>query len=100
MIRGTTPTHHFTIPIEAELVKEVRITYEQDGKLLVEKTEEDCTIEEKTLSVRLTQEDTLKFSSKKKAELQVRILTTNGTALATEILKLEIEDVLNEEVLT
>lgn len=100
MIRGTTPTHRFTIPIDAELVKEVRITYEQDGKLLVEKTEKDCTIEEKTLSVKLTQEDTLKFSSKKKADLQVRILTTNDTALATEILKLEIEDVLNEEVLT
>lgn len=99
MIRGTTPTHIFEIPFDSSYLKRILITYFQDKHIVLEKTEQDCVLEAKSISTTLTQEDTLKFSHKKPVEIQIRVLTNDDTALATAIQEVDVGRVLNEEVL-
>lgn len=99
MIRGTTPTHSFTIPIEAELIKEILITYKQADNIIVEKRTADCVLEEGKAKVTLTQEDTLKFDHVKLVEVQMRILTTDQCAIASYVKRIPVGEVLNSEVL-
>lgn len=99
MIRGTTPTHTFQIPLEASMVKDVRISYAQGGVVLAEKTKNDCTLSGNEIKTKLTQEDTLKFRESKPIEVQLRVLTTDGDVMATNIYTLSACKALNEEVL-
>lgn len=101
MIRGTTPTHVFALPFKTSLLKEIRITYAQAGSTIVEKTTEDCTLGEDTITVTLTQKDTLKFSScgTGSVSVQLKVLTTAGDVLATSVKRVMVEEILNTEVL-
>lgn len=99
MIRGTTPTHIFEIPIDSSLLKQVQITYAQGGINLLVKTIEDCVLDGNSISVTLSQEETLMFSHKKDVEVQIRVLTKDGTAMATTVRQVDVGRVLNEEVL-
>ena len=81
------------------MVKDVRISYAQDGVIIAEKTVEDCVLEGNEITIKLTQEETLKFHEKRQVELQVRLLTKDGNAMATSIYTLSAGKVLNEEVL-
>ena len=73
---GTTPIHIFKHKLNPNVISKVRIIYSQnDQKVLVK---EDCTVQEDTITVKLTQEDTLKFDYKKPVEIQVRVLTVSG----------------------
>lgn len=99
MIRGTTPIHIFHLPIETSTLKEVRITYQQLGRDLIEKTETDVEMEGTTISLTLTQEETLKFVNGQKVRLQVKVLTTGNVVLASPVKELSVSEILNEEVL-
>lgn len=98
MIRGTTPTHVFDIPFDTALVKEARITYAQENQVIVDKKTEDCTMSGNTISVTLTQEDTLKFDHACMAEVQLKVLA-EGCVMAMPVKTLSIDKILNEEVL-
>ena len=97
MIRGTTPTHTFTLPISVDDVDKIRIIYAQGGVKIV-KTNADCTMEGKTVTTTLTQEDTLGMNAGS-ASVQVRFIDSDGVAQATEKAVLNIEDVLLEKVI-
>lgn len=99
MIRGTTPTHIFNLPVDTSTLKEVRITYEQFQRAVIEKTETDVQMEGKTITLTLTQEETLKFKHTSKVRVQLKVLTTTGAALASPIKELSVDEILNEEVL-
>lgn len=96
---GTTQTHTFELPFDAVTISKVRVLYEQKGKLVLQKTEEDCTLENNILSVRLTQEDTFNFNHSTDVKIQIRVLTTNGEALASDILCVRCDECLSNEVL-
>ena len=99
MIRGTTPTHIFRLPFETSALKEVRIIYSQnDEQILVKKTA-DCELNDNTISVTLTQEDTFKFDCTKCVQIQVRILTLEGQALASSIKHIKVDKCLDREVM-
>lgn len=99
MIRGTTPTHTFTLPCDASMVKEVMVIYGQDDTEVFHKDTEDCKLEGDTVSVTLTQEDTFLFDHKKRVQIQLRVLTDGGDALASDVKITSIKKCLNEEVL-
>lgn len=99
MIRGTTPTHIFRIPFDTGQLKEIRISYAQDDKVLVEKTTSDCSLSDDKITATLSQEDTLKFSHRKAVEVQLKVLTTDGCVLANNVIRVSAEEVLNDEVL-
>lgn len=99
MIRATTPTHRFTLPFDyAKYVKKILITYSQRGVIVLEKNENDVQIDGNIVSYKLTQEETKLFSNGD-VRIQVRILTLNDEALASEKYSVHIDNVLNDEVL-
>ena len=99
MIRATTPTHRFTLPFDyAQYVKKILITYSQRGEIVLEKHENDVQIDGNIVSYKLTQEETKLFSNGD-VRIQVRVLTLNNEALASEKYSMHIDNVLNDEVL-
>ncbi len=100
MRQGTTPTHTFTdIPFSAKEIAKVRITYAQRGKIVVEKTEEDCKFDGNTIIVKLSQEETLKFDENAFLKIQAKILTTDGESHVSDEVTLTVSEALNKEVL-
>lgn len=99
MIRGTTPTHTFQIPFNTNLLKEIRISYAQRDAVVVEKSTEDCKLDGMNISVKLTQEETLRFSENVVAALQLRVLLNDGNVLATPVLRLDVGELLQDEVI-
>ena len=98
MIQGTTPTHRFTIPLDAADVQRVRVTYAQSHKVLLVK-EDECRVEGNVIEVKLTQEDTLLFDGFSPVQVQVRVLTTGGDALASDLIRVPCDVALDKEVL-
>lgn len=99
MIKGTTPTHIFTLPIDADTIKTIHILYAQNGVEKLKKSNDDCTFEGKAVKVKLTQEDTFKFADDVCVEVQVRVLTVGGDALASRVMRVRCHDCLSDEVL-
>lgn len=99
MIRGTTPTHIFNLPFDTSLLKIVKISYAQDGVLVLQKHNSDCVLEGNTVKTTLTQEDTFLFEYNKNVQIQIRVLTNDGKALAGQIQTVAPMMNLDDEVL-
>lgn len=99
MIRATTPTHSFTLPFDASMVSKFLLSYSQRGKIVLEKTEENMTKSGNVWSVKLTQEETKKFMPDLDVTMQIRVLTTDGDAIASDAIRVKVKQVLNDEVL-
>lgn len=99
MRRLTTPTHTFKLPFLTSGIDKIKITYAQGNTPIVEKTKEDCQLEDYKISVTLTQEDTKKFDSNNDVQIQLRIKTTSGDVLASQIINEYCAAVLDDEVL-
>lgn len=100
MIRGTTPTHTFGIPISEDKVKTIRVTYRQDDRNVVDKGTESVQLEGKTAKVTLTQQETLAFTAGIKAKVKIRVLSTEGQVFSNKkSILIEVDDTFNEEVL-
>lgn len=83
MIRGTTPTFEFTLPMLTDEIAAGYITFAQDGSEVIDKALADCTCAGSTVTLHLTQEETLKLSQNTRTELQMRVRTTGGEAAHT-----------------
>ena len=122
--RGTTPYHSFVLPLKTEDILEVYITYLQNMEVILDKTISDITIADIDdeyenasmnepledfvpsceLTIHLTQEDTLKFhfypaAEKNIAVIQIRVLTTEGEAYASEPIHERIFGILKDGVI-
>jgi hypothetical protein len=99
MRRGTTPTHQFELPFETDLLKDIEITYQQSGKIILQKHKEDCDCIGSCVSVTLTQEETFLFRNELPVEIQTRVLTDEHGVLASDIYRVSCERCLSDEVL-
>lgn len=99
MIKGTTPKHTFSLPFGTETIKTIQITYAQSGIVRLTKGNDDCTFDGNTASVKLTQEETFLFAEGSCIEVQVRILTTAGDALASHVMRVHCNECLSKDVL-
>lgn len=99
MRQGTTPKHTFTLPFETNLVEKVRVVYAQKDVVKIVKTEADAEMAGNTISVKLTQEDTFKLNNNLKTYVQVRVVTHDGNAFASDIITLPVDICLDGEVL-
>ena len=101
MYRGTTPTLIYNVNSNLDLngMTQIWITLKT---LMYEKTFsiDDIVInnEEKTLTIELTQEDTLYFNGKE-VSTQIRFLDSIGKAYASNIEKIELNNILKEGVI-
>lgn len=112
MIRATTPIHTFVFDEDPSGYERILITYAQGGSIVMEKEKDDLefgTIEDVFSDkisykafYRLTQEETKQFQAGggKPVQVQVRVLTSSGEALASDKKTISVQDVLNDEVLT
>ena len=112
LYRATTPRHTFVFDIDPEEnFKTILVSYEQDEAILLEKDKSDMVFATEqddkgnisyTGTVTLTQEEANLFLAdpKKPVNLQVRVVTTGGAVLASDVYAMEVKRVLNDEVLT
>ena len=99
MIRGTTPTLSFELPTDTGELSEVWITISQKGSIVLNKTLSDCTLSGNTLTVTLTQQETLLFENDGTAEIQLRARLTGGAAVASAIIPVETDRILKDGVI-
>ena len=125
IIRGTTPYHNFILPILAEQIEAIYVTYLQNNEVVLDKSNltddfdiknlrdlENANVEILTeeeqessqLTIHLSQEDTLKFhfypaAKKNIAVIQIRILTKDGEAFASMPINERIFGVLHDGVI-
>lgn len=94
--RGTNPVFNFVFPFHTEEVKNFAFTVNQDEKEepVIDKGLSDCSLSSYTVSVRLTQKDTLKLAPGK-ACWQVKILASENV-YASPICTITVNDVLKE----
>lgn len=97
MKRGTTPTHTFALPFDVDMIEKVRVLYSQNDELKLTKT--DAALDRNTVTVKLTQEDTFKLESGLVVDIQIRVLTVDGDALNSDIIRVPVERCLESEVL-
>ena len=97
--KGTTPTITFTFDEEGlDLTQAwyVCVTF-QNGIINLERSGEPLTVSEKSVSVRLSQQDTLLLAGNTLA--QVNWVYSDGTRAASEIVPIEIGENLVERVI-
>ena len=100
MIQGTTPTHTFNVDINTNLISKIRISYEQNGKIVLHKEKEDCELTANAITVKLTQEETLKFFAPSNVRIQLHALTTSNDSLVSKPIKVPAHILLDKVVLT
>lgn len=100
MIRGTTPTHVFTLPFETTLVSSARVIYKQGTKEVIRKENEDIIREGKALRLTLSEEETLRLDCRLSVKIQLRVRTIAGQVLATKPMIVTVDECLDNEVLT
>lgn len=116
MRRGTTPTIQLDIPFESSDIQSAWITFSQgnttppaevftktlnDEGVSITDTVFDNNLNGSTITIELSQSDTLKFSKvgSPKAQVQIRLLFTDGTADASNIVGFNVGLILKEGVI-
>lgn len=99
IIRGTTSTHTFTLPIDSSLCAKVRAIYSQDNEPVIKIEDDRFVHADNVVSCKLTQKETLSLDRKKHCDIQLRVLTTGGDAMACDIIKNTVGRCLDDEVL-
>lgn len=99
MRQGTTPTIQITInDIDLNEMQNIYVVFEQNGYIL-KKESSDLDIEGNIISVLLSQEETLNFKEGT-CNIQLRMITKVGVAIASPIKTTKVYRVLNKEVIT
>lgn len=109
MIRGTTAQFKFKLPYKYNELQYVKVTFWQPGNngpaddrpLPIVKALYHCAQAdtESELSVTLTQEETLRFSEKKKAYVQLRATAIDGHTFASQQEQITVYPVYDDSVL-
>ena len=105
MIRGTTPTYTFSLSIDIGAIKDIWLTFKQELQLekdivLTKTLDSGVGYDGTTVSLTLTQEETLSFKENIPIEIQGKVYTTDNKVLATSIKKDNCERILCEEVMS
>lgn len=95
MYRGTTPTNIFSTNVDLRNYR-VYVTYVQNGEIVLEKTNEDITITEEAVEIRLSQEETLKLQPSREVKIQIRYVAPDGTAGASNVMAATVSDILKD----
>lgn len=97
MRRGSTPTNTFTVDIDLTGAT-IIVSYEQKGVIILEKTGSDLTVTADSITLSLSQEDTLKFNTGE-VSIQIRYVFPNGAADASNIIRTTFERIIHDGVI-
>lgn len=103
MYRGTTPT--INIEVEGAQLSDyadIWITIKQSHITQITRKLSDGSmiIQDNMISFTLTQDETLMFGANNKVRLQLRAITPDGIAVASDIIDTTIGEILKEGVIT
>lgn len=99
MIQGTTPTFLFKFSVNLDLIFDWRICFAQEGKENLIKTAQDCIVDEnQVIYVKLTQEETFAFDTKKYINLRVKVLTKDNNVIPSKPKFLTVDEMLDKVV--
>ena len=104
-MRGTTPTFIFHLkykdgsPFDTALFVDGRVTFKQGTEIINEKKLSECNCLDDTITVTLTQEETLKFNASRAVKIQIKGKTQDGKIIPTVDRTVSCKDIFNEEVL-
>lgn len=93
MRRGTTPTLTITTDISLVEASNFYLTFKQGDRVIFEKTLSDVTITEDTVSVWLTQAETLALKDGRMVSFQIRA-TLGDQKVASNIMVAKVEEIL------
>ncbi len=99
MIRGTTPRLIFTVPFDPSTAKRIWITFSQCSNEAFTVEKDCCAFEGQTISVTLTQAQTLSLAANADVQIQLRVSFSNGDmdeALASEIITTSVQKILKD----
>lgn len=99
MFRGTTPTLEFVLPFNTDLLENILMTVAQKNVPIINKTIADATLSENTVTIQLSQADTLKLNNKYDAHVQLRVRTKNDEAMASDIFRVAVSQILKDGVI-
>ena len=101
MIRGTTPTITLKLPttVSVGTISSATITIEQSGKCVVKKNTFSKNVGTNSVSVTLTQEESLSLSARNKALVQLKAKLDDGTVVSHLPMPMVVTDIQDEEVL-
>ena len=99
MRKGTTPTFTFELPFSTELLTKAKVTFEK-GETQLSKELNMANFDGNIIKCTLTQEETFLFPCNSQVKMQLRVLTKNGEALASDPFIVFVEECLDDEVLT
>ena len=99
MIRGTTPTLEFKLPFETSILAEAWVTMAQNKEVVLDKQMSECQCSGNVLTVKLTQEETLALKCNCLTEIQIRVRTVDGNALASKVMTVSPDRILKDGVI-
>jgi hypothetical protein len=99
MIRGTTPTLEFVLPFDTKQLAEAYVTLAQNDEVVLDKRLSECQCSENKMTVRLSQEETLKLKCGCITGIQIRARTVDGEAIASDIIHEKTERILKDGVI-
>lgn len=103
MYRATTPTHTFALPFDTSQCSIIQVTYRQCNKGFTKLYKDNIlpdgmTLDEDTIILKLTQEETLLFKADEPVNVQVRVMK-GSSVYASQIVSVYVNSSLNEDIL-
>ena len=99
MRRGTTPTHNITTELDLTDAEVIFLTYKQNKKKVLDLDKSRMTITSESISVELTQEETLMFNDQLDATAQIRARFSDERAVASNVMIIPINEILKDGVI-
>ena len=100
MRRGTTTTLTFGIGFDSETIEVLNIAFEQNKKLVLEKTLGDCLLNGNKILLPLSELDTLSLTGSTRVNIQIRARLNNGDRIASNIMEGFVERIIKDGELT
>lgn len=99
MVRGSTPTFTFKLPMAVSSLKSLDVVFVQNGASVLSFGLERMVFEDNCVSFTLEQEETLLFSAGSSAEVQLKAVTENGEVLMSDIRKTHVRKKYPEDII-
>mgnify|MGYP000149204732 FL=1 len=100
MYRGTTPTLTFKLPIQTGQITALSVAIKQDGVLRLDKGLEDVTMDGDTISLTLTEDETLALRASENMPCKVQLRVGVGdTRMASQVFEVAVDEILRDGAL-
>lgn len=97
--RGSNIPHRLEVEIDLRNAVMLEITYQQNGKTVLKKHIDDCTISENEVIVEITQQESMRFREKIPTRIQLRPKFPDGTTFPSYPITVDTGELLDEELI-